>query len=255
MTRICWWWLVDSVSRLLEPDERDAVQGDFAERGVTNGKALLDLLGLVARRQAALWKDWRPWLALAGVVGPIALLLIDFYLSLGRGSDLVDLHLWMIYGVIDQTGLTAGPVIGPLVCYSLLLVTWSGTSGFALGSLSRRTIWVNGPLFCGLFWLLFSDVLSAAVPPKLSTVLLVSTALFLLPFIWGVHQGLRLGTLGLLRGILVASAVASLTALAIWTGGWWPGAGWQTRQIFLSTALLWPVGYLVAKAGWRQLAR
>jgi len=66
MTRICW-RLVDVVSRLLEPDERDAVRGDFAESGVTGGKALFDLIGLATRRQAARWKDWRPWLALLGI--------------------------------------------------------------------------------------------------------------------------------------------------------------------------------------------
>ena len=34
-----------------------------------------DLLGLVARRQAALWKDWRPWLALIAIVVPLATVL------------------------------------------------------------------------------------------------------------------------------------------------------------------------------------
>ena len=36
MTRI-YWWLVDLLSRTLEPDERDAVRGDFAESGETGG--------------------------------------------------------------------------------------------------------------------------------------------------------------------------------------------------------------------------
>jgi hypothetical protein len=53
MTRTCW-WLVDIASRMLEPDERDAVRGDLAESGVTGGYALRDLLGLLARRQAML---------------------------------------------------------------------------------------------------------------------------------------------------------------------------------------------------------
>ena len=53
MTRICW-WLADRVSRLLEPDEREAVRGDLEETGAAGGKALRDVLGLAARRQAAL---------------------------------------------------------------------------------------------------------------------------------------------------------------------------------------------------------
>jgi hypothetical protein len=32
------WWLVDRASRLLESDERDAVQGDFAESGTAGGR-------------------------------------------------------------------------------------------------------------------------------------------------------------------------------------------------------------------------
>ena len=46
MTQFCG-WLVDKLSRTLEPDERDAVRGDFAESGVSGGQALHDLLGLV----------------------------------------------------------------------------------------------------------------------------------------------------------------------------------------------------------------
>jgi hypothetical protein len=71
MTRLCW-WLVDIASRILEPDERDAVQGDFAESGETGGQALRGLLGLLIRRHAALWKDWRPWLALVSLLAPMA---------------------------------------------------------------------------------------------------------------------------------------------------------------------------------------
>jgi len=54
------WWLVDKLSSVLEANERDAVRGDFAESGATGGQALRDMAGLVARRQAALWMDWRP---------------------------------------------------------------------------------------------------------------------------------------------------------------------------------------------------
>jgi len=68
MSELCW-WLVDIVSRLLDPRERAVVRGDFAESGETCGQALRDVLGLVLRRQAAVWTDWRPWLALVGLVG------------------------------------------------------------------------------------------------------------------------------------------------------------------------------------------
>lgn len=49
MTRICS-WLVEFLSRTLDPDERDAVRGDLAEAGETGGQTVRDLFGLVARR-------------------------------------------------------------------------------------------------------------------------------------------------------------------------------------------------------------
>lgn len=57
MNRI-WWWLIDRVSRSLEPNERDTVLGDFTESGESAGRALVDLLGLIVRRRAALWGRW-----------------------------------------------------------------------------------------------------------------------------------------------------------------------------------------------------
>ncbi len=240
MTRICW-WLVDVVSQLLEPNERDAVRGDLAESGETGGQALRGLLGLVVRRQAALWKDWRPWLALAGLVGPAGMLLFQFSISLSRTYDL---YFWIIgnYRVIDpaileQTGLTVGHGVALLVCHSFLWVSWSWTGGFVLGSLSRRTLWVNGALFC-LVWLSLSCSLRPVSTPKLFTVL------FWFPSIWGVRQGLRLGTLRLRQAILLAAAIASMTGLAIWTVGWWPGER--------SLALSLPVLYMLATASSRR---
>ncbi len=52
MTRICW-RLAEFAFQALQPDERDAVLGDFAESGETGGQALLGVLGLVARSPTA----------------------------------------------------------------------------------------------------------------------------------------------------------------------------------------------------------
>ena len=72
MSRICW-WLVDVVSRALTADERDVVLGDFAESGETGGQALRAVLGLVVRRQAAMYRDWWPWLASIGLAVPLGI--------------------------------------------------------------------------------------------------------------------------------------------------------------------------------------
>ena len=82
MTRVRW-WLVDRLSRMLEPGEREAVRGDIAESGETAGQALRNVLSLVVRRQAALWKGWRPWLTFAALVAPLGILL-----SLGSQNQL-----------------------------------------------------------------------------------------------------------------------------------------------------------------------
>ena len=67
--------LADLAAKLLEPQERDVVRGDLAECGVSGWRAFLEVLGLVARRQAALWADWRPWIAVIAIVVPIGLML------------------------------------------------------------------------------------------------------------------------------------------------------------------------------------
>ena len=118
------WLFVDIVSRLLEPDEREFVRGDFAESGETGGRALRDLLGLVVRRQAALWKDWRSWLALLGLIVPIGLLLSEISFRL---RFLLQLHLrtYWRHGVRYSNGLPAPEQTVLFFCQVLALFAWS----------------------------------------------------------------------------------------------------------------------------------
>src|SRR5579885_3526481 len=73
--------LLERVARLLESEERDAVLGDLLEAGEGAARGLIEILGLFIRRQAALWQDWRPWLAAFGVALPATLLLMGVSLS------------------------------------------------------------------------------------------------------------------------------------------------------------------------------
>ena len=66
---------MNRLSRLLEPDERDAVYGDLADSRMSPSRALREVAGLVVRRHAALWLGWRTWVALATVVVPLGFLL------------------------------------------------------------------------------------------------------------------------------------------------------------------------------------
>src|SRR5277367_4309606 len=134
------WWLVDIVSRSLQPDEREAVNGDFAESGETGGSALCGLLGLVLRRQFELWSDWRPWLAVLGLVAPIGLLLSWVSRMIADGSAI---YVWMYLDNWTWTYMTNAGARIDLIRYGadiflkyLALVCWSWTGGFLLGSLS-----------------------------------------------------------------------------------------------------------------------
>ena len=199
MSRICW-WLAGLLSRMLEADERDVVRGDFAESGETGGQALRDTLSIVARRQAALWKDWRPWLALIGVVGPLGMLLS---LMSRHVADTSAVPIWLYVNNWQMAHLTNAGFRHDLAQYLVrismeyaTLMCWSWTSGFALASLSRRTIQVNGALFCLV--LLFGELSGtpqshyhAAVfaVPFYNTIFpwIVQTVLVLLPSLWGMH--------------------------------------------------------------------
>ncbi len=173
----------------------------------------------------------------------------------------------------------------------MTLFFWSWASGFMLASLSRRTIQVNGALFCLV--VLLAKLLEAPPPgrndgnvdsndPVLSLTfysvmfpLILQAVLILLPAIWGMRQGSRLASFPLpLRTILWASAIATIAVLALRNWGWvlcstgrfqacmewalWAGYATQagrppSRHIpALPLALIGPVGYMAATAVWRR---
>lgn len=282
MNRICWW--LETLSRVLDPDERAAVLGDFAESGDTARQALRGLLGLILRRQAALWKDWQPWLALLGVA-----VVIGPRLSHMSGALLfpiyMDVRTYWQHGVLYGTGLSTREEAVIFLCQGLALLVWSWTGGFAIGSLSRRTVWVTGPLYFlfGLYPLLLTLPSLILLPLR---ILLVSTdyqkellllpwallailqaALFVLPAISGVRQGVRRLALTLPQAGSLAAVIVALVAAATWTGGWqraamvrwsggtWdPSVGWQNR-LFVFAFVSWPAAYLLARAFFRRHAK
>jgi hypothetical protein len=283
MTRICW-WLVDHLSRLLEPDEREAVRGDLAESGETGGQALRGVLGLVVRRQAALWKHWRPWLALVGVVVPFGMLLTLVSRATANGSAI---YIWLYANNWDWTFLENAGFRHDLAYFSagvfmsyITLMCWSWTSGFVLGSLSRSTIPVNGALFCLVLLLaelpgapqyighapLLYRVRAVESPSPVFALafyrvmfpLIVQAVLVFLPSLWGMRQGRRLVTLRpLLQAMLWIAALATLAAIPIPSHVWWrfnhlylPPVAWDGWQVgLLRLVVYWPIVYMAAKWG------
>jgi hypothetical protein len=248
---------VDILSRLLEPAEREAVRGDLEESGETGARAVRNLLGLIARRQAGLWTNWRPWLALTTVVIPLGIVL-GFAASRVASSSAV--YSWMYVNnwtmtYLDNAGFRSDllhDVMTFLLEY-VALIFWSWTIGFVVGSLSRRAVWINGAAFC---LLLFAELIvmrprdygvnNAAFAVGFYRVvwpLILRIVLILIPSFGGMRYGARRLALSL------PQIAAWLTALVILG---------DSRGMFgflLPIATAWPIAYMIAAAGskrWRE---
>lgn len=266
MTRFCW-WLVDIVSGLLQPHEREAVRGDLIESGETGAQALRDVLGLLLRRQAANSHDWRPWLALLGVAVPLGFVLSLLSRHMAHGSSI---YLWLCVDNGEWAYLRNAGFRHDVAHYSAIflrdyvsLFCWSWTTGLLLGSLSRRTIPVNGALFglvvlCAKFLpshrylvagardgnaAVFASTFYAVIFPWI-----VQAVLVLLPSLWGMYRSLRLATLPrVLQAIVWGAAIATIAALAMENSHWSRFLGALTLPL-QSLALLGPLTYMAVTA-------
>ena len=152
MNRICW-RLEDLLSRALEETEREAVCGDMAESRESGVQALRELVGLVARRQAEIWNDWRPWLTLACVLLPIGVLLSIVSGGIEGGSST---YAWLYFHNWDWRLLqyrgfwyVLGQSLRSLSGGYLRIACLSWSAGFLLGRKVRCLRTGNlGFLFC-----------------------------------------------------------------------------------------------------------
>lgn len=225
------WSCVGLISHLLPPRDRETVLGDLAEAGESSGQALLSVAGLVIRRQALLWRSWRPWLAAFGLAMPGSFLLMGFSLSIARNYQSL-----IGNSVLQATGFTIAPGFTTFLCSAGLLAGWASTGGLAIGTISRRTTWASAAasLFACTFCLARFQI------ECLSRLCLL---LFLPPAIAGLCLGLRIARIRLGAALAVAITITALT-IPQWhkPGGWIPN--W---------ALSWPAWYLVAAASLPQL--
>jgi len=215
------WSVVEAAAQLLERDEREAVLGDLLEAGGNVWRALVDVVGLVVRRQADFWKSWRPWVAAFGLALPGSLLLMGSSLSVSWKVE----HLMNPSRVVNEAGLLA------LICNALLLIGWAWTGGFVVGSVSRGTVWVS-VLAC------ISPCLFCFARFRETSLSRLCLLLFLVPAIWGVRWGLRKTRIRLGSAMVLAVAITLLMIPA------WHGKG---AWIF-NCALLWPTWYMVMTA-------
>ncbi len=216
------WPLVELTSRLLDHEEREVVIGDLLETNENAWRGLLDVFGLVFRRQAALWRDFRPWLAGFALALPSSYLLMTASLSVTCTYERLVNH--KVYAGHWPTGHEGFPL---LLCHIVLLIAWSWSAGYMVGTASRRTLWVSTALAALPSWLFL------CIP-----VFKPCCLLFLPPAILGV----RLGRQGA-RISFRAASVLALTMTVLMISAWSNEALW-----IVNWALLCPAWYLVATA-------
>ena len=224
--------LVKLTARLLEPREREVVLGDLTEVHASPLQAVCEVLNLGIRRHSALWLNWRPWLAGPGLAVPASFLLMGVSLSVSQSC----LEL-----VKPDTG--TGSVTWLLTQMCLLLI-WSWTSGFVIGSLSRRTLWASIVMCCWLCLVCVSKFHLELLSP-------VCLLWFLIPAGLGVRQGLS-GKRIRLSVALTITTVLMLAMLLRWQGGvqrWWSPPWWLVDFV-----MSWPALFLVARASSRPEA-
>lgn len=220
------WKVVEIFARLLDSEERDAILGDLMEANESASEAFLAVLGFLFRKQAAAWSNWRPWIASFGLALPGSFLLMGFSLSVSRSYQQI-----LAPALFESIGLRLGGGFTLLLCNLLLLLGWSWTGGFVIGSLSRRTVTASA-IFS------FLPCLFCLERFHVETISRFCLLLFLPPAIWGVRRGLRIAQIQLRSALLLAAGITALT-IPTWSnhGTWIPN--W---------ALSWPAWYLVATA-------
>jgi len=278
MTRIAW-WMIEGLSRLLDDDEREVVRGDLAECGTSAAQALREVTGLVIRRQALLWCDWRPWFVLASVVIPIGLLLSYATRSWGvtSANDIsIYWRFWDVsYLAVPGWRRDVIHVAVRIGSACLALVGWSWTCGFVLGRVSRRTVWLTVLMFAAVVFFGTLGTVVAGQPPgnpslRYHVVFVVlprffRTFLVVLPLAWGAFRGSQASSLPLGPTLLGVAVLAGATFLVsqglerslVFGGlvradpgpdGFLVSADDPRPLWFLSLVMMWPAAYILAQA-------
>jgi hypothetical protein len=134
-------FLTAGLLRFVEPGARAVVHGDLEELNLGSLRSVWEVCGLIARQQAGFWKDWRPWLALFGIVGLIGgrLTMTTLGLTLAPARFI---STYRSYGVLYQSGLTLNEDL--FVWFSMaaavILLSWTAGASLAAGATCTITV-------------------------------------------------------------------------------------------------------------------
>jgi hypothetical protein len=221
MNASAWPWLELS-TKLLDPEEREVVLGDLVETHATAWRGLLDIFSLVLHRQAGFWRNPRPWVAAFFVALPSSNLLMTASFSVTCTYQRLVHH--RVFIGHWPTGHEGFPL---LLCHILLLIAWSWTAGYMIGSVSRRTLWASIVLVAASC--LHSLCMSASW---------LCLFLFLPPLMFGAWRGWQGARIS-----FRTATVLALTVTLLMISAWSNDALWMANWL-----LLCPAWYLVAGA-------
>jgi hypothetical protein len=224
--RNLWIRSTQALSRALESGEQETVLGDLAELGMSDRQAFKGVVGLVLRRQLGFWKEWKPWFVLVAIVIAVSPLLAAQSTGLIFFPNLV---MWFHYGISYRTGVSSAALLADICFRASALITWSWTSAFALGALSRRTIWANGALFlllCALFAVCRGPypVRALWLTPWAWTAIVSNFLVVLLPAYCGLRKSAKAPRTKPPWLIPLAGWTVIIGCLAFWTRGWYDAA-------------------------------
>jgi hypothetical protein len=135
------WVLALWISSVLERAEREAVVGDLAESGESGVRVLVNVFGLVIRRQAAVWKDSHLWAVLFILVIPFSFMLCTVAQGVAGVSAV---YTWMYannwdWGLLKSFGFwyVLGDAAMQLSLDCLMVVCWSWSAGLLLGCIRK----------------------------------------------------------------------------------------------------------------------
>lgn len=224
------WRFIETLSSLLEEDERQSALGDIHERGA-DVRALFDLAALVVVRQLQDWQFWFPW--------SMTMLVPAFGVaSFIQGIPSLILRL-------DALGTDMTRLAGALFL-SVPILAWG--IGFSLGSIGKRRAAIVLPLLAS-FGVLFPGpdyrALAKQGPVALggvaATILLAAILPCLAVFVRGV-RGISMNS-----KLVVALGAAALLGISELVPKIF-AENYRGAVIFLPLGL-WPVVYALRHAG------